>query len=333
MSKPRVGFFLGEATGIGPELAAKALSRKDVADLADFVVIGDERILKWGEDIAGVSIPPYEKIQDPDDLDSVKANIVFLDLKNLDWQSLNLKSGELSAESGKITGQTLSVALDLAIKKKIDAVAYGPLNKNAFHRGGFDYRDEIHMFASLLQWGGAFCEINMMDGLWFTRVSSHIPLREVSAHISKESVLKTIRLTHDCLEKAGMSRPHIAVTALNPHAGDSGLFGDEEISSILPAIEAAREEGINATGPYPADTVFIKVRERLCDALVSMYHDQGQIGIKILGFEQSVTVSGGLPVILATPAHGTAFDIAGQGVAHPGATVEAIKIACRMAGA
>ena len=173
--------------------------------------------------------------------------------------------------------------------------------------------------------------MNVLGELWTARVTSHIALAQVAALLTGERVLKAIRLADRTLHRAGYAAPRIAVAALNPHGGEGGLFGREELDIIGPAVAAAQAEGIGAEGPYPADTIFLRARRGAVDAIVCMYHDQGQIAMKLLGFDRGVTVCAGLPVVLATPAHGTAFDIAGQGVANPGALGEAIRVAARLA--
>jgi 4-hydroxythreonine-4-phosphate dehydrogenase len=198
------------------------------------------------------------------------------------------------------------------------------------HLGGSPFPDELHFMADRLRWAGHVCEINVLDALWTSRVTSHIGLSRVSGLITKDGVCRAIVLIHGVLRLAGVTEPRIAVAALNPHGGEGGLFGREEIDAIAPGIELARAEGIQATGPYPADTIFLRARGGACDAIVSMYHDQGQIAMKLMGFERGVTVQGGLPISITTPAHGTAFDIAGKGVANPEAMRQAFLLACRM---
>jgi 4-hydroxythreonine-4-phosphate dehydrogenase len=184
--------------------------------------------------------------------------------------------------------------------------------------------------ADRLQWKGHISEINVLDDLWTSRVTSHVGLRQVSALITKEAVYDAIVLIVGALRLAGVAEPRLLVAALNPHGGEGGLFGNEEIEAIAPAIEQARMEGIQASGPFPADTIFLRARKGGCDAVVSMYHDQGQIAMKLMGFERGVTVQGGLPLPITTPAHGTAFDIAGQGKANPQGLYQAFRLACRM---
>lgn len=194
------------------------------------------------------------------------------------------------------------------------------------------HNDELHWFAEHLGYQGPFCEFNVLDDLWTSRVTSHVALKDVPGLLSQERVIEAIQLIDNELKRSGLARPRIGVCGLNPHNGDNGSFGREEIDLIGPAVERARALGIAADGPYPADTIFLKVQgdARAFDAVVTMYHDQGQIAIKLMGFSRGVTVQGGLPIPIATPAHGTAFDIAGQGRANVGATRQAFEIACRL---
>ncbi len=326
--KPVFGLTLGEAPGIGPELVVKALQDEEVRSLATWVIIGDERVYQQGAQIAKASLD-YVKVDSSEEVGADR-DIWMIDLGNLDPATYEL--GKLSPASGKVTGETLKYGLKLAQDKKLDGLVYAPLNKEALQRGGHHFEDEIHFFAELLHVQDGFGEINVMDNLWLTRLTSHIPLKEVSQHITKENVLKIIRFAHGTLTQAGIENPRIAVAGLNPHAGEGGLIGREEIDEILPAVQEAQQQGMNAHGPYPADTIFLRLDKEPFDCMVSMYHDQGQTGMKLLGFHKGVTVSGGLPVVLTTPAHGTAFDIAGKGIADPGAMRSAMKLAVRLAG-
>ena len=326
--KPVFGLTLGEAPGIGPELVVKALQDEEVRSLATWVIIGDERVYQQGAQIAKASLD-YVKVDSSEEVGADR-DIWMIDLGNLDPATYEL--GKLSPASGKVTGETLKYGLKLAQDKKLDGLVYAPLNKEALQRGGHHFEDEIHFFAELLHVQDGFGEINVMDNLWLTRLTSHIPLKEVSQHITKENVLKIIRFAHGTLTQAGIENPRIVVAGLNPHAGEGGLIGREEIDEILPAVQEAQQQGMNAHGPYPADTIFLRLDKEPFDCMVSMYHDQGQTGMKLLGFHKGVTVSGGLPVVLTTPAHGTAFDIAGKGIADPGAMRSAMKLAVRLAG-
>ncbi|WP_047982714.1 4-hydroxythreonine-4-phosphate dehydrogenase PdxA [Ornithinibacillus contaminans] len=322
-----IAVTLGDATGIGPELIVKSFQDSSIRDLATWVIIGDKRVLKQGEEIAGATLDVIE-IDHVEQATTNKGSMYFINLANLDPSEYTL--GTLSPNSGKVTGETLKYVLDLAKSKKIDGVVYAPLNKEALHRGGHHFQDELHFFADLLDCKEGFSEINVMNKLWVTRATSHIALKNVSENITKERIVQRIRFADATLKSAGYENPKIVVSALNPHAGEGGMLGNEEIDHIIPAITEMQAEGINVHGPYPADTLFLRLEKDPFDCLLAMYHDQAQTGMKLLGFNRGVTMSGGLPITLTTPAHGTAFDIAGKGTADPGATKEAIKMAVRM---
>ncbi|MEN2769032.1 4-hydroxythreonine-4-phosphate dehydrogenase PdxA [Ornithinibacillus xuwenensis] len=324
-----IGVTLGDATGIGPELIVKAFQDQEIRELATWVIVGDKRVLQQGQSIAGADLDLVE-IEDVDQAERNQGTIYFVNLENLDPSEYEL--GKLSPHSGKVTGETLKYVLDLAKTKKIDGVMYAPLNKEALHRGGHHFQDELHFFADLLECKEGFSEVNVMNSLWVTRATSHIPLKNVSENITKEKIVQRIRFANETLKTAGYDNPKIVVSALNPHAGEGGMLGNEEIDFIIPAIKEMQAEGINVSGPYPADTLFLRLEKDPFDCLLAMYHDQAQTGMKLLGFNRGVTMSGGLPITLTTPAHGTAFDIAGKGEADAGATKEAIKMTVRMNG-
>ncbi|PYZ95949.1 4-hydroxythreonine-4-phosphate dehydrogenase [Alteribacter lacisalsi] len=326
-TKPMIGITLGDATGIGSELVVKSLQNQEILEAATWFLAGDKRVLRQGEEFAGMKL----KVTEVESFEEVKHNsgvIYFQDLKNLSPEDYEV--GTLSPHSGKMTGETLAFILKLAKEKKIDGVMYAPLNKEALHRGGHHFQDELHYFAELLECKEGFSEINVMDDLWVTRLTSHIPIKDVSKNITREKVEQRIAFAHDTLKKAGIANPKIVVSALNPHAGEGGMIGTEEIDTIIPAIETMKSKGYRVEGPYPADTLFLRLNKDPFDCLLAMYHDQAQTGMKMLGFNRGVTMSGGLPVTLTTPAHGTAFDIAGKGKADPGATNAAFRMVLRM---
>lgn len=325
--KPRVGLLLGDPTGIGPELVAKLLAGYDVHEHADLVVIGDRRVFEMGQKVAGLSLSS-RIVHRFEDARFGTGEIQLLDFPGVSLDEFTV--GGLSAKAGKSVLDVLAFTLDVARDGKIDAIVFAPFNKQAMHLGGSPFPDELHFMADRLRWTGHFSEINVLDNLWTSRVTSHIGLKQVSALITKDGVHKAIVLIDGALRLSGVKEPRLLVAALNPHGGEGGLFGTEEIEAIGPAIEQARSEGIQASGPFPADTIFVRAKKGACDAIVSMYHDQGQIAMKLMGFERGVTVQGGLPIPITTPAHGTAFDIAGQGKANPQGLYQAFRIACRM---
>ena len=193
------------------------------------------------------------------------------------------------------------------------------------------YVDEIGFIHEALGVDAPASEFNVLEGLWNARITSHVPLSRVAGLITEAAVLRGIRLTNGTLREAGFAAPRIAVAGLNPHAGDGGNFGHEDEAVILPAVRAAQREGIDASGPFPPDTVFVRATKGAFDAVVTMYHDQGQIAMKLIGFDRGVTLLAGFPFPICTPAHGSAYDIAGQGIANVGASRAALLLAAKMA--
>jgi len=227
--------------------------------------------------------------------------------------------------------------MDAAQAGQIDAICFAPLNKQAMKLGGLRHEDELHHFAEHLGVTGYFCEFNTLGDLWTSRISSHVPLRDVASYLSQERIAQAAELIYRALLASGMAAPKVAVAGFNPHNGDGGTCGREEIDIIAPAVRALQARDWPTPdpfhGPFPADTIFLKAQAGEYQAIVTMYHDQGQIAIKLLGFSRGVTVQGGLPIPITTPAHGTAYDIAGQGRASVEATWQAFLIACRMGAA
>lgn len=243
----------------------------------------------------------------------------------------DVRAGEVSAQAGAHALDALREAAALLRAGEIDAFCYAPLNKQALKLAGMKHEDEMRFLIAETQFDGPAGEINIGPDFWTSRVTSHIPVKEIAAHLSQPGIAAAAGLLHRSLAASGVMRPKIAIAALNPHAGDGGNFGTEEITIIGPAVEQIRSLGIDATGPHPADTVFVAARQKKFDGVVTMYHDQGQIAMKLTGFERGVTLHGGLPWPVTTPAHGTAFDIVGEGVASPLGLLEAFRIGVRMA--
>lgn len=322
--KPILGILLGEATGIGPEVVAKVCAKGRISAYCRPILIGDLRVLKAGMKISGenFSVNAVDDIAQADWM----GPIPILDQKNID--PANIKLGHIDALSGKATGELFETALNLFKKGNIDGFTFAPYNKAALDYGGVNI---FKLFARYLKVKWPFGELNMVNNVWVSRVTSHIPLKDVSKRLNIKNIASAIKLVNDMIILTGIDQPRIAVAALNPHAGEDGLFGKEEIEIITPAIEKAKEEGINAKGPFPADTLFLNAFKGLYDGVTTMYHDQGQIALKLMNFESAVTVIAGLSCPITTPAHGTAFDIVGRGIANPNAMEHAIKIAAEMA--
>ncbi|EKS70207.1 MULTISPECIES: 4-hydroxythreonine-4-phosphate dehydrogenase PdxA [Caballeronia] len=327
--KPRIAVLLGDPAGIGPELIARLIAKPENRARADLLIIGDKRELDQGMEIAqqrfeyGVidneaaaardtGVPSLIDFRLPDDAPYERA---------------------VSTErGGRYSLEAFKQALAMTRANRTQAMLFAPVNKTSLHMAGMETNDEMEWFARQLDYSGAFCEFNVLDELWTSRVTSHIALKDVSAKLTPERIVGAVQLIHDGLKRAGVDKPRIAVCGFNPHNGDNGAFGREEIDVIAPAVEEARARGYDAQGPFPADTIFVRARDqKVFDGVVTMYHDQGQIAMKLMGFWRGVTVHGGLPVPITTPAHGTAFDIHGQGRADAGATQKAFDIAVRMA--
>jgi 4-hydroxythreonine-4-phosphate dehydrogenase len=329
-SLPLVGLMLGDCTGIGPEQSAKILASRGMADTARLLVIGDRRVLELGARDAGVKLD-VRVVKRPEDADWNSTAVQMIDLANIDPASI--KRGAISPESGRITGETLKFMIDLALEGRLDGIVFAPLNKAALHAGGWKYNDEHIMFARLTGHQGFHGEMNVLDDKWMSRVTSHVGLREALDQITPKRIDEALTLAYETMKGAGFANPRIAVAALNPHGGENGLFGREEIDVIAPAVVRGAGRGILCKGPFPADTVFIKGFGDEFDGVLTMYHDQGQIATKLKGFNRGVTVSGGLKTVFTTPAHGTAFDIVGKGVASTGAFENAIRLGARLAAA
>ncbi len=327
MDKPILGILLGDAAGVGPEIVAKVAAKGGLSEHCCPVIIGDIRVLRHAMNIAKVDFQHYVI----DDISSAdfERGIPVLDQKNLSPEEIKL--GEVNLHCGKASGDMLVKAVNLYKEGKIEGFCFAPLNKGALKKAGFNYESEHYLFADLFNWTEPFGEINVLEDLWTSRVTSHIPVKEISNKLSTENILRAMKLVNKTLKRAGIENARIAVAALNPHAGENGLCGREELDVIVPAMEEAKKFGINAVGPYPSDILFIKAFEGEFDAVVTMYHDQGQIAMKLKGFEQGITIAGGLPAAIVTASHGTAYDIAGKGIAKTTAFENAVKMAARIA--
>lgn len=325
--RPTIALAMGDPAGVSPELTAKLLCLEEVRAAAKIVVIGDRRILEEGAKIAGVTLDVSYVA--PESSFDATSRPVFIDLGHLAPSAV--KRGEATAEGGAFALENFRRALLMAQQGKADAVCFTPFNKKAMRYVYPGYDDEIRFISEVIGFTGHAREFNVLDNLWNARVTSHIPLSQVASAITAEGILSELALTDRTLRNAGFASPRIAVAALNPHAGDGGNFGDEEIDVIEPAVKTAIERGFNASGPYPADTVYVRAKGGAFDAVLTMYHDQGQIAMKLMGFDRGVTFMGGLPFPVCTAAHGTAYDIAGKGIANIGASRAAVLLAARMA--
>jgi len=326
-TKPVVALTLGDAAGIGSELIAKLLTQPDITAKAHIALIADSWQWQQGKAIAGVQIE-LPKVNTFADAIDYSDSPVFIERHTLEQSEVALC--ENSPQCGTATLNILTECMDAALAGIVDAICFAPLNKHSMKMGGLEHEDELHFFAAYLDVDHYFCEFNTSGDLWTSRISSHIPLKDAHQYITVANIKAASFLIYDALKLAGYESPRVAVAAFNPHAGEGGTCGREEIDIIEPAVRACRDNGYPISGPFPADTIFIKVQNKAIDAVVTMYHDQGQIAIKLMGFTRGVTVHGGLPIPITTPAHGTAFDIAGQGIANVMPMRKAFDIACSM---
>jgi len=322
-----LAFAIGDPAGISPELAARLLA-DPVAQTATLLVIGDRRVLDMGAAHAGVTL----------DLPTVTAADLgserpqrncFVDLANCDPTAITL--GASSPEGGASALANFRCALLAAKNGYADAVFFTPFNKHSMRLSESDYVDEIGFVNRTIEVTKNGSEFNVLDEVWNARCTSHIPLSKVAETITEDRVFESLRLTIETMQGAGYERPRIGVAALNPHAGDGGNFGTEDDAIILPAVQRAQAHQMAVTGPVPSDTVFVRAMKGEFDAVLTMFHDQGQIAMKLIGFDRGVTLIAGYPFPIVTPAHGTAFDIAGQGIANPGAGQKAIELGLMLA--
>ncbi|WP_070964006.1 4-hydroxythreonine-4-phosphate dehydrogenase PdxA [Vibrio sonorensis] len=328
MTKPTIALVLGDPSGIGPEVAVKVLAEEANRQQANILIIADENELRKGMDIAQTSFE-YDVVEQFEQVVFTDGKPVLLQFKSS--HSDGIEYGKATAQGGVYVLETLKIAVDLTLAHKTHGICFAPLNKQAMHMGGLEHRDELSWFAELTDFHGFGCEVNVVDDIWAGRVTSHIPFKDVVENLTVDSVLETIELMNNTLKSAGFAQPKIAVQALNPHGGEGGLFGDEEITVITPAIEKAKQKGIQAFGPYPGDTTMWAVQKEALNSIVSMYHDQGATALKMMGFDRGVTVQGGIPIPIATANHGSAFDIYGKNIASTPAMENALKLTVRMA--
>lgn len=319
---------MGDPAGISPELLARLLAEADILPLATFVIFGDARVLDMGGKVAGL-VPDVTRAKSEDELPTGQGRPILVDLANLELDGVTV--GKATLAGGKFATGNFRRALQFAASGRADALFFTPFNKAAMRFAYPGYDDEIRFIRDVIGSDAPSSEFNILGGLWNARVTSHVPLSEVARNITEDRILNALSLANAALRAAGFDNPRIAVAALNPHAGDGGNFGREEIDVIQPAVEKAKAKGLNVQGPYPSDTVFLRAKNGDFDAVLTMYHDQGQIAMKLMGFDRGVTLIGGFPFPICTPAHGTAYEIAGKGIANLGATRAAMLLAIKMA--
>ena len=329
--RPLLAITLGDPAGIGPEVILKALAHAPIFTTCRPLVIGDRRILERAAGWLGQAPPRFEPVDAPAAGAPVGAyaagTVPLLDLHNADPAAI--PPGRVSAAAGRAAVEAVFRACDLALAGAVDAVVTAPLNKEAMHLAGFRYPGHTELLAERT---GAQRVSMLLVGptLRVVHVSTHVALAEAIRRVQRGRVLEVIELAHRSCRALGIASPRIAVAGLNPHASESGLFGDEEAREVVPAIADARSRGLDVSDPLPPDTVFLRAVKGQFDIVVAMYHDQGHIPMKLLAFDSGVNVSMGLPIIRTSVDHGTAFDIAGTGKASEESLLAAIDVAVQM---
>jgi len=324
--KPLLAITMGDAAGSGPEIITKALAQSEIKAACRSVVIGDAAIMRAALEITGVpsEVRAIEKISEASFPDGV---IEVIDLHNI--QLDQLKRGRVNPMAGKAAFEYIKLATSMALAGECDAIVTSAINKEALNKAGYHYDGHTQLLAELCE--APDVVMMLVSGqLRIAHVTTHVSLRQAIELIRPERILTVLRLTDEALRQMGIDKPRFAVAGLNPHAGESGLFGDEELKYITPAIEAARRQGVIVTGPLPPDSVFFRTLEGQFDAAIAMYHDQGHIAVKMLGITHGVNVTLGLPIIRTSVDHGTNFGKAGKGTADPTSLLWAIKLASVM---
>ena len=328
MTPPLVAVTMGDPAGVGPEIIAKTFADPDFHARNRALVVGDAGMLKRAAQLVGLPLEINE-IPDPEDAAFTPGTADVLQVGEL---PPDLPFGELDARAGDAAFRYVERATGLASAGRVAAIATAPLNKEAMHLAGHGYPGHTEILADLTGTED-YAMMLVTDELKVIHVSTHVSLREAIDRAQPERELAVIRLAHESLKKLGVESPRVAVAGLNPHAGENGLFGKEDLEKIRPAVKAALDEGMDASGPWAPDTVMMRARQGHFDVVVVQYHDQGHIPIKLMGFDTGVNVTVGLPFFRTSVDHGTAFDIAGTGKADHASLEAALDLARSLAGA
>lgn len=325
-TRPRIAITMGDAAGIGPEITVKSLADPRAQQWCVPFVLGDARVLEKAMAATGVHLPIRTIARAADATGDAGVVEVIddgsIDMQVHEWGRLDAKFGDSAVRWTKEAGR-------MALAAEIDGLVSAPLNKEAMHLAGHDYEGQTEILGAMTKSKPAM--VMVVDKMRLMLFTNHMALRAVCDYLRPDRVLERVLLADAALRDMGIARPKIAVAALNPHAGENGAFGREELDAIIPALETARARGIDAQGPFPADTVFLKSREGAYDMTIALYHDQGLMAVKLVGFGRVVTLLIGLPLIRTSTGHGTAFDIAGKNIADHVNLLEAVRVASEVA--
>lgn len=327
MKKPLIAVPIGDPAGVGPEIVAKSVASEEVFEAADCVIVGDKTIIENAIKIVGVDLTVHV-ISEAEEGDYRKGILNLIDLGNVDMAKFEF--GKVNGMCGKAAYEYIAKCIELANEGKVDAVATTPINKESLRAGGINYIGHTEIFGALTGTEDPLTmfETNGMRVFFLTR---HVSLREMLDMITKDRIIDYVKRCMKALEKLGVTDGTMAIAGLNPHSGEHGLFGWEEVNEIMPAIEELQAEGYQVVGPIGADSVFHQTAQGRYNSVLSLYHDQGHIATKTLDFEKTIAITNGMPILRTSVDHGTAFDIAGKGIVSAVSMIEAILLAAKYA--
>lgn len=327
MKKPLIAVPIGDPAGVGPEIVAKSVASEEVFEAADCVIVGDKTIIENAIKIFGVDLTVHV-ISEAEEGDYRKGILNLIDLGNVDMAKFEF--GKVNGMCGKAAYEYIAKCIELANEGKVDAVATTPINKESLRAGGINYIGHTEIFGALTGTEDPLTmfETNGMRVFFLTR---HVSLREMLDMITKDRIIDYVKRCMKALEKLGVTDGTMAIAGLNPHSGEHGLFGWEEVNEIMPAIEELQAEGYQVVGPIGADSVFHQAAQGRYNSVLSLYHDQGHIATKTLDFEKTIAITNGMPILRTSVDHGTAFDIAGKGIVSAVSMIEAILLAAKYA--
>nr|WP_129600507.1 4-hydroxythreonine-4-phosphate dehydrogenase PdxA [Anaerophilus nitritogenes] len=323
MKRSYIGIPMGDPAGVGPEIVVKALNNEEVYKWSKPVVIGDKKTLEQAMKFCNVDFK-IKVIENVEQGEYEKGILNLIDLKNIDIEKLQI--GKVQGMAGKAAFEYIKLAVKLAMEKKVDAIATTPINKEAFKAGGVNYIGHTEILEDLTHTKDPLTMFQVHDLRVFF-LSRHVSLKDACTIATKERVLEYIKRCSEALERLGIKNGKLGVAGLNPHSGEHGLFGNEEVEEIEPAVILGQQQGINVVGPVPADSVFYFALKGKYDAVLSLYHDQGHIATKMVDFERTISITNNMPFLRTSVDHGTALDIAGTGKASEVSMVEAIRLA------
>lgn len=327
MEKPIIAVTMGDPAGIGPEIVAKSIADKATYDVARCIVIGDKKVMEKAIEIVGADLK-VNVVESPADGDYSYGVLNMIDLDNIDMS--RFEYGKINAMCGQAAFDYIKKSIEITMDKQADAVATTPINKESLHAAEVDFIGHTEIFGALT---GTDDPLTMFEtnGLRVFFLTRHKSLRDMLDDIKKDRIIDYVERCTDALRRLGVKEGTMAVAGLNPHSGEHGLFGWEEVKEIAPAVEELKERGFNVAGPVPADSVFHQAAQGRFNSVLSLYHDQGHIATKTLDFDRTISITNGMPILRTSVDHGTAFDIAGKGIAGAVSMEEAIRLAAKYA--